>query len=71
VFRLGERAHNTSEYVAIKRAIFARLMAREGELALALRGVLTGALEPPLAETAAAAEADAVASRFGAGRTGG
>ena len=71
VFRLGERAHNTSEYVAFKRAIFARLMAREGELALALRGVLTGALEPPLAETAAATEADAVASRTGAGRAGG
>ena len=71
VFKLGERAHAASEYVAFKRALFARLMARESATALALRGVLTGALEPPLADTAAGAEADAVASRTGAGGAGG
>jgi hypothetical protein len=66
VFKLGERAHAASEYVAFKRALWARLLARDEALALPLRVVLTGALEPPLADTAAAAAADADAGRTGA-----
>ena len=49
VFKLGERADPASEYVAFKRAIWARILTREPRDVLrALRPALVGGLDPPL-----------------------